>query len=116
MPLRPPQHKPRQWKPYVDTRPNARQRGYTWEWEKASKAYLALPGNELCACGCKQRANMVDHIVAHKGDMRLFWDRSNWQPYHTTCNSKKAALYEGSFGRSMRSDAEGRGRVKSLAI
>ncbi|WP_196941894.1 hypothetical protein [Pseudooceanicola algae] len=23
---------------------------------------------------------MTDHIVPHKGDQRLFWDKNNWQP------------------------------------
>lgn len=23
---------------------------------------------------------VVDHIVPHRGDQKLFWDRSNWQP------------------------------------
>jgi 5-methylcytosine-specific restriction endonuclease McrA len=25
-------------------------------------------------------ADVVDHIVPHKMDKALFWDRSNWQP------------------------------------
>ena len=25
-------------------------------------------------------ATVVDHIVPHRGDQKLFWDRSNWQP------------------------------------
>jgi 5-methylcytosine-specific restriction endonuclease McrA len=35
----------------------------------------------MCA---KQRvvtiAAVVDHIIPHKGDMRLFWNPNNWQP------------------------------------
>jgi hypothetical protein len=23
---------------------------------------------------------MVDHVAPHRADMRLFWDRANWQP------------------------------------
>src|SRR3712207_1798669 len=68
-------------------RPSARQRGYTAEWEKASKAFLAEPANRWCACGCGRLANMVDHIRPHKGDPKLMWSRSNWQPYHTACHS-----------------------------
>lgn len=41
---------------------------------------------------------MVDHRIAHKGDMRLFWDRSNWRPMNRRCNSRKAAATEGGFG------------------
>lgn len=79
-------------------RPSARQRGYTRDWETASKAFLALPGNDRCACGCGRPADMVDHRIAHKGDMRLFWDRSNWRPMNRRCNSRKAAATEGGFG------------------
>lgn len=25
-------------------------------------------------------ATVVDHIKPHRGDQKLFWDRSNWQP------------------------------------
>ena len=81
-----------------DQRPSSRERGYTGAWAKASKAFLALPGNERCACGCGRPADMVDHIVAHKGDQRLFWDRTNWQPYNRRCNARKAAATEGGFG------------------
>ncbi len=79
-------------------RPNARARGYTHEWDEAAKAFLALPGNERCACGCGRSADMVDHKVAHKGNRRLFWDRSNWQPMHHGCNTRKAIRQEGGFG------------------
>lgn len=61
-------------------RPNANDRGYDGKWRRESKAFLALPENRLCACGCGRTANMVDHITAHKGDQKLFWTRSNWQP------------------------------------
>jgi len=44
-------------------------------------------------------ANVVDHIVAHKGDAALFWNRSNWQPMSDRCNSRKAVREEGGFGR-----------------
>ena len=25
------------------------------------------------------KATVVDHIVPHRGDQKLFWDQSNWQ-------------------------------------
>lgn len=25
-------------------------------------------------------ATVVDHIIPHRGDQKLFWDRGNWQP------------------------------------
>lgn len=80
-------------------RGSASSRGYDTKWAKESKAWLAALGEPLCACGCGRRANMVDHIIAPKGDQKLFWSRSNWQPYHDTCNRRKAIKSEGGFGR-----------------
>jgi 5-methylcytosine-specific restriction endonuclease McrA len=65
-------------------RPTARQRGYTAEWEKARKEYLAVYSS--CA-RCGQPATLVDHRKAHKGNQTLFWDRANWQPLCTHCHS-----------------------------
>ncbi len=71
------------------TRPTASQRGYGAAWRKARDLFLKI--NDRCAWpGCRALATLVDHIKAHKGDMRLFWERSNWQPLCTSChNSKK---------------------------
>lgn len=80
-------------------RPVASVRGYDGKWQRESRAFLALPGNEWCACGCGEPAEMVDHIIAPKGDMRLFWTRSNWQPLTRACNTRKAIATEGGFGR-----------------
>lgn len=83
-----------------ENRPSARQRGYTRQWERESKAFLACPANRTCSCGCGQPADMVDHRIAPKGDMTLFWDRSNWQPMNRRCNIRKAVHCEGGFGRA----------------
>lgn len=83
-------------------RGTAAHRGYGGRWQRESKAFLALPGNERCACGCGRVADMVDHIRAHKGDPVLFWSRSNWQPFARVCNSRKAIASEGGFGRPIR--------------
>lgn len=72
-------------------RPNANKRGYTAEWRKASKKYLQV--NPLCVSCDKQGkivlAECVDHIVPHKGNMKLFWDVSNWQSLCNSCHSRK---------------------------
>ncbi|MDF3810683.1 HNH endonuclease [Rhodopseudomonas sp. BAL398] len=75
-------------------RPSAQARGYDGKWQRESKAFLALPANRLCSCGCGRTANMVDHIIPHRGDKRLFWSRSNWQPMASSpChNSRKQSL------------------------
>jgi 5-methylcytosine-specific restriction endonuclease McrA len=106
-------HRAAGWRPHLQAererkalvdrhRPTATERGYDGKWKKESKAFLALPGNELCACGCSRPASMVDHKVAHKGDMKLFWDRSNWQPMRYGCNSRKNIQHEGGFGKAPR--------------
>ena len=56
-------------------------RGYNWEWQKARKVFLAA--NPLCvqcmAEGRYIKATVVDHIIPHRGNQELFWDRNNWQ-------------------------------------
>ena len=34
-------------------------------------------------------ATVVDHIVPHRGDPRLFWDEKNWQPLCKECHDRK---------------------------
>jgi 5-methylcytosine-specific restriction enzyme A len=58
-------------------RPGPRQRGYTTEWEHGRKLFLAR--HPLCRV-CQAPATVVDHIVRHAGDQKLFWNRNNWQP------------------------------------
>lgn len=55
-------------------------------WERARLRFLAK--HPLCVrCldqGRTEAATVVDHITPHKGDVRLFRDRSNWQALCTT--------------------------------
>ena len=76
-------------------RPGARQRGYDSRWDKARRTFLRA--NPWCAC-CGNRATHVDHIVAHGGDQRLFWNKDNWQPLCQACHSRKTAARDGGFG------------------
>ncbi|SKA26370.1 HNH endonuclease [Consotaella salsifontis] len=65
-------------------RPSAKARGYTAEWARESKRFLAV----FSSCRrCGAPATLVDHIKPHKGDKALFWDRRNWQPLCTSCHS-----------------------------
>lgn len=66
------------------TRPNSSARGYTGTWDRARAAYLAK--HPFCR-RCGGRAIVVDHTTPHRGDMDLFWDRSNWQALCTNCHS-----------------------------
>lgn len=101
-------------KAHDQARGSAAGRGYDGNWRRESKAFLALPGNERCACGCGRVANMVDHIQAPKGDRALFWDRSNWQPFNVACNSRKAISSEGGFGRAPIVQTGGRVRTSEV--
>lgn len=44
------------------------------------------------------RAELVDHIVPHRGAMGFFWDRGNWQALCRPCHDKKSAKYDGWLG------------------
>ena len=78
----------RQARAYDEYRPSRSKRGYTRRWYRARAHFLAE--NPLCVECLKEdrttAATVVDHIIPHKGDMRLFWDRSKWQslckPHH----------------------------------
>ena len=63
-----------------EVRPAA-SRGYNSRWRRARKQYLQT--HPLCVECMKDgryvKATVVDHIVPHRGDQKLFWDRSNWQ-------------------------------------
>ena len=78
----------------------ASQRGYTAQWSRESKAYLQQhPWCIECARqGRATAATEVDHIVSHKGNRELFWDRSNWQGLCKRCHSIKTAREDGGFG------------------
>jgi 5-methylcytosine-specific restriction protein A len=85
-----------------ENRPSARQRGYDTRWEKARLTYLRH--HPLCViCGKAGRieaASVVDHIIPHRGDQKLFWDQTNWQalcrPHH---DRDKQAVEKGGKAR-----------------
>ena len=70
---------------------SASSRGYGNRWRRASKQFLeAHPLCEECRRqGRYTKATVVDHIVPHRGDMKLFWDRSNWQALCKRCHDQK---------------------------
>jgi 5-methylcytosine-specific restriction protein A len=45
-------------------------------------------------------AEVVDHIVPHRGDISLFWDSTNHQPLCKRCHGRKTATEDGGFGRA----------------
>lgn len=74
-------------------RGTAASRGYGAKWQKLSRAYLdAHTECRICkAAGLVVVSEVVDHIVPHRGDMGLFWQRMNWQPLCKTCHDRKTA-------------------------
>lgn len=81
-------------------RPSARERGYDYRWEKARKEHLRA--HPLCV-ECKRegryvQACVVDHIIPHKGNMILFWDRTNWQSLCSYHHNVKTAKEDGRWG------------------
>jgi 5-methylcytosine-specific restriction protein A len=86
-----------------DNRESAAKRGYGRAWQKASKAFLMQ--HPLCMCdecgeGVKRvtPATVVDHRIPHRGDMRLFWDQSNWQSMSKEHHDRKTAKEDQGFG------------------
>jgi 5-methylcytosine-specific restriction enzyme A len=84
-------------------RPSAAQRGYGSRWRKARARYLA--DHPLCASclagGRLTSAAVVDHVVPHGGDRRLFWDEGNWQALCKSCHDSKT-VRDGRWGRRRR--------------
>jgi 5-methylcytosine-specific restriction endonuclease McrA len=65
-------------------RGSARERGYGSKWQIERVAYLKA--NPKCR-RCGSPATIVDHIIPHKGDRKIFWNRGNWQPLCVSCHS-----------------------------
>lgn len=78
-------------------------RMYGRKWRAARLSFLA--DNPLCVeCAKRNRiegATDVDHVVPHKGDLILFWRRSNWQALCHECHSRKTASEDGGFGNKV---------------
>lgn len=72
-------------------RGNASARGYDGAWRTAREQYLRK--NPLCVeClreGKLTPATVVDHVVPHRGDPKLFWDKTNWQALCSGCHNRK---------------------------
>jgi 5-methylcytosine-specific restriction enzyme A len=70
-------------KRWRDDKRKTTERGYGWQWQQARELYLqAHPLCVMCERMTPPRitaACVVDHRIPHRGDPRLFWDRSNWQ-------------------------------------
>lgn len=94
-----PDHKPIMEKQDRERRGSASARGYSYRWQQEREAFLFH--NPLCvkceAEGTVEPATVVDHIIPHKGDPGLFWDKKNWQALCKPHHDEKTAR-EGGFG------------------
>lgn len=72
----------------IDQRGTAAQRGYGYRWQQARAGWLRK--HPLCAMhadlGQVVPATLVDHIIPHRGDQALFWDKGNWQSLCKQCH------------------------------
>ena len=86
------------------------ERGYGYAWQKARLRFLQA--NPLCVyCGQDGRvtaANVVDHIVPHKGDQTLFWDEANWQALCKSHHDSDKQMAEKSGRKRASFDTNGR--------
>jgi 5-methylcytosine-specific restriction protein A len=73
---------------YARTRQSSAAQGYGHEWRKASRQFRR--DNPLCIecrkAGQLVAATVTDHIIPHKGDQKLFWNRGNRQALCARCH------------------------------
>lgn len=87
-----------------ESRGSSTARGYDWKWRTQALAFLAefplcgmrpggkLPVMSVCRTeGLVTAGKQVDHVVPHRGDQMLFWDREgNWQTLCAECGARKS--------------------------
>ena len=65
------------------------------KWKKARYEFLqTIPICENCNA---EKSTVVDHKIAHKGNLELFWDVTNWQALCRRCHNRKTALQDSTF-------------------
>lgn len=87
-------------------RPNGYRRGYTTEWAKFSRQFLAE--NPYCAspacralpAWARTPATDVDHTDGHSRTCPHRYDTTHLQPLCHPCHSTKTATDDGSYGRT----------------
>jgi 5-methylcytosine-specific restriction protein A len=86
---------------YDTRRGSSSERGYSYKWRKYREVFLIK--HPVCVeClenGIVTPANVVDHIIPHKGNYRLFWDSTNHQALCKRCHDRKTVMEDGGFGR-----------------
>lgn len=83
----------------VESRGNSAKRGYGSRWRRERLSFLLE--NPYCVfcknAGIVQIAEVVDHIIDHKGDYDRMWDQSNWQPLCGKCHRQKTVRENSRF-------------------
>lgn len=78
---------------YDKFRGSSNDRGYNYRWQQVRKDWLRK--HPLCvtcqAKGLVTVATELDHIIPHRGDQNVFWDRNNWQGLCKPCHGAKTA-------------------------
>jgi 5-methylcytosine-specific restriction protein A len=75
-----------------EKRDSASIRGYNYRWTKAREQYLI--NHPLCRCeecianNKLTTANVIHHVIEHKGDYELFWDQNNWLAMNKACHDR----------------------------
>ena len=88
------------------------ERGYGYAWQKARLRFLqSHPLCVMCQAMKPPRvtaAEVVDHIIPHKGDQELFWNESNWQPLCFSHHNGEKAEIEWRHKAMAKFDDDGR--------
>lgn len=88
-----PAHRKADYRRWDEGRGTAHQRLYDARWQRYSRRYLRE--HPLCvvdmAAGRTVPSEATDHIVPHRGDVKLFWDPSNHQALCKLCHDRKTA-------------------------
>ena len=93
-------------------RRSSSERGYSGAWRKVRNAYLyEHPLCVMCLAMTPSRvttANVVDHIVANRGDPVLMWDTENLQSLCAPHHNSDKQMQERSGRTRTTFDADGR--------
>lgn len=87
-----------------EPRRSAYARGYSKTWDREARAFrrefplcgMRPDGQAPVMSDCHARgivtpATQTDHVVPHRGDRVLFWDRDgNWQALCAACGARKS--------------------------
>lgn len=84
-------------------RGSSNDRLYDSKWRRYALGFIKR--HPLCFyCGLIKRTTAtecVDHATPHRGDVKIFWDKTNHRPACLTCNSRKGQKTEEQFRQQL---------------